>query len=211
MNPKEIVSHGYDRIAERYVDWSVGPGLEQREKYLALLMERLPEGAAVLELGCATGLLTTRRLAERFRVTGVDISARQIQLARKNVPQARFIHADMTALKFPPASFDAITAFYCMTHVPREEHAGLLKAIAGWLRPGGLLVATMGSRSTEGAVEDDWLGAPMYFSHYDSETNERLVRESGLEILQAREETENEDGVPVTFLWVVAERPQELA
>jgi hypothetical protein len=48
---------------------------------------------------------------------------------------------------------------------------------------------------------------PMYFSHFDGATNQRLVAEAGLRIISAREETADEDGAPVTFLWVVATKP----
>jgi SAM-dependent methyltransferase len=113
----------------------------------------------------------------------------------------------MAALDFPPDGFDAVAAFYSIIHVPREQHAGLLHDIATWLRPGGLLVATMGAGSTEAAVEPDWLGVPMYFSHFDGATNQRLVEEAGLQIISAQEETADEDGAPVTFLWVVARKP----
>jgi ubiquinone/menaquinone biosynthesis C-methylase UbiE len=51
-------------------------------------------------------------LAERFEVTGVDIAARHVELARHKLPHVRFIHADMAALDFAPASFDAVAAFY---------------------------------------------------------------------------------------------------
>ena len=87
----------------------------------------------------------TKRLAGRFAVTGVDISERSVELARRNVPEAALVRADMAALDLPPGSIDAVTAFYSITHVPREEHAGLLRRVAAWLRPGGLLVATMGT------------------------------------------------------------------
>jgi len=71
---------------------------------------------------------------------------------------------------------------------------------------GGLLVATMGANSTEAGYEDDWLGAPMYWSHFDSETNRWLVEQSGLQLLSAQEETAEEHGQPATFLWVVARK-----
>ena len=58
-----------------------------------------------------------------------------------------------------------------------------------------------------GTVEDDWLGAPMYFSAFDAATNRRLVQDAGLELLSADEITGDEDGVPVTFLWMVARKP----
>jgi hypothetical protein len=65
----------------------------------------------------------------------------------------------------------------------------------------------MGANSVEAQFSPNWLGAPMYWSHFDSPTNQRLLREAGLEILSAREETAEEDGIPITFLWVVARKP----
>ncbi len=206
-DPKAIVARGYDRIAERYAAWAGQVRVEERERYTRVLLDRVPAGAPVLELGCGTGLPTTQRLAERFAVTAVDLSERHVELARRNVPAATIVHGDMTALDFPEASFAAVAAFYSITHVPREEHGRLLANIAHWLRPGGLLVAALGARSSAGAIEADWLGAPMYFSHYDGETNRRLVERAGLEIVGAREETADEDGVPTPFLWVVARKP----
>jgi len=206
-DPKEIVARGYDRIAERYVAWSSGETDGPRERYLSLLEEWVPPGARVLELGCGTGALTTARLAAQFTVTGVDISRRSLELGRRQIPGATFVQADMTRLELPPASVDAVTAFYAITHVPREEHAALLRQIARWLRPGGLLVASMGASSAAGGTDDDWLGLPMYFSQFDAVENERLVRDAGFTIRSARVETTNEDGAPVPFLWVVAEAP----
>lgn len=206
MDPKQIVAQGYDHIAEYHSQWASRTRAEERQRYTALLLERLPSAATVLELGCGVGLPTTLALAQRFQVTGIDISARHVTLAQRNVPNATFVQADMTRLAFSPVSFDAVAAFYSIIHVPREEQPDLLRAIATWLKPGGLFVATMGASANEGEYSPDWLGAPMYWSHFDSQTNQRLIRESDLQILSAKEETAEEDGVPVTFLWVVAQK-----
>lgn len=210
LDPKQIVARGYDRIVEEHARWARDVRADERARYGSLLLERLHRGAEVLELGCGVGLPTTRLLAGRFAVTGVDISEAQIARARQNVPSATFIQADMAALDFPPASFDAVAAFYSLIHVPRQEQAGLLKRIASWLRPDGLLVATMGTQATEAGYEQDWLGAPMYWSSFDSQTNQRLVAEAGLRIVSAREETADEFGQPVTFLWIVGQKPARL-
>jgi SAM-dependent methyltransferase len=209
-DPKRLVSQGYDRIAERYTAWTQPLRVEERARYTRVLLDNLPEGVPVLELGCGAGIPTTRLLAERFAVTGVDISPRQIALARRRVPQATFLHADMTALILPPASFAAVAAFYSIIHAPREQHGPLLRSIATWLRPGGLFVGALGVSATEGGVMDDWagLGAPMYFSTHDSATNEDLVRRAGLDILAAREEDDPDHGA---FLWVVARKPRAQA
>jgi SAM-dependent methyltransferase len=206
-DPKRIVREGYDCIVRQHAEWAEQVRHEERERYTYLLQQRLLRGSRVLELGCGTGVPTTRELAEDFAVTGVDISAGQLALARLNVPTACFVQADMVRLGFAPASFDAVAAFYSLIHVPRGEQPALLAQIVAWLRPGGWLLATMGARGVEAGYEEDWLGAPMYWSSYDAATNRRLVAEAGLRIAQASEETALEFGQPVTFLWVVAQKP----
>jgi ubiquinone/menaquinone biosynthesis C-methylase UbiE len=206
---KRIVEQGYDQIAERYAAWAAQVRSDERARYTDLIISSLPDGANVLELGCASGSPTTEALAARFELTGVDLSARNVEVARANITTATFLHADMTELEIEPASFDAVVAYFSIIHVPREEQAGLLAKIARWLRPSGLFVATMGASATENGYEEDWLGAPMYWSHFDAATNQRLVEEAGLVIESATLETSDEDGAPVTFLWVVARRPDE--
>lgn len=206
-DPKHIVADGYDQIAERHAAWGFHTRVEERDRYTALIEALVPEGGAVLELGCGAGVPTTRRLAQRYRVTGVDISPRHVALAREQVPEAEFMLADMAALAFPPGQFDAVVSFYALIHLPRDEQPELLQRITGWLRPGGVFVATMTAGAMEGDVDENWHGAPMYWSGFDSATNVELVRAAGLVVEQAREETADEDGEPITFLWVVARKP----
>ena len=199
---RQLVAQGYDVIAERYLETYARSTV--RDRWAAELIAHLPVGGRVLDLGCGAGIPVARDLAARgFAVTGVDGSPRQIDLARRNVPAATFLCADMTAVEFSPASFDGVGAFYSLTHVPREEHAALLSRIAGWLNPGGVLVASLGAHALEERTED-WLGAPMVFSHYDAATNERLVREAGFALDRA--EIMQQDNEPARFLWVVGKR-----
>jgi SAM-dependent methyltransferase len=207
LDPKKIVAEGYDRIFRRHCQWVSHARADERARYTSVLMRQLAPGARVLELGCGVGLPTTRELAEQFSVTGLDISPKQIAQARQNVPGAEFVNADMARLEYPAASFDGIAAFYSIFHVPRQEQAGLLCRLATWLRPGGIFVGTMGFASVETGYEEDWLGAPMYWSSFDAETNKRLVKDAGLRILSARQETADEFGEQVTFLWIVACKP----
>jgi SAM-dependent methyltransferase len=206
-DPKRIVADGYDLAAERYLAWSGERPSGPRLHYLARALELIPPGADVLELGCGAGIPMTSALAESRHVTGVDISARQLELARHNVPAATFLQSDMTALDFPPASFDAVVAFYSLTHVPRNEQAPLLEQVRGWLRPGGVFVASMGVEDDPGGVERDWLGVDMYFSHFGARANRRLVERAGMEIVSADIAAEPEDRHDARFLWVIARAP----
>jgi ubiquinone/menaquinone biosynthesis C-methylase UbiE len=206
-DPKAIVAAGYDRVAARYLEWSALDPSPTRRRWLARALDLVPEGADVLELGCGAGLPMTAALADGRRVTGVDISATQVEMARRNVSNATFLHADMTSLTFPDASFDAVIAFYSLTHVPRDEQAPLLRRIARWLRPGGVFLATMGADASADEVEDDWLGVPMFFSHFGARRNRRLVEDAGLDVIESVIETEPEDRHDARFLWVVARKP----
>ena len=117
-----------------------------------------------------------------------------------------FVQADMTALDLPGESLDAVTAFYSLTHVPRADQPALLGRIFGWLRPGGVFLASMGAQDSPDEVEADWLGVPMFFSHHGARRNRALVREAGFDIEEARVVEEPEDRHAALFLWVVARK-----
>jgi len=202
-DPKIIVARGYDAIAEiyhrRFGESSV------RKFWLDQLIARLPAGAHVLDLGCGSGLPVARDLQDRgFVVTGIDGSSRQIELARGNVPGATFIQADMTSTEFAAASFGAVTAFYSITHTPRDLYPGLVLRIANWLQPGGILLASLGAEAAADWT-GEWLGTEMYFSQHDAATNLRFLQEAGLVV--ERSEIVAQDNEDATFLWVIARKP----
>jgi ubiquinone/menaquinone biosynthesis C-methylase UbiE len=207
-NPKRTVARGYNNITGDYLKLVEYMGSTVRDKYLKVLFGYLQEGAFILELGCGLGIPMTQQLVKRFRVVGVDIAREQLLLARKNVPEADFILGDMTSPGFEDESFDAVTAFYSITHIPRKEHAALLVGIHRLLKPGGLLIATMGAGDLPDSVEDNWLGAPMFFSHFDGDTNVAIVKKAGFNIISAEDENEMEYDQPVCFRWIVANKPE---
>ena len=138
-------------------------------------------------------------------MTGVDISAEQVRRARAAVPEAEFVQADFTALDLESESFDAVVSFYAFNHVSRELLAATFARIHRWLVPSGLLMTALGTSDTEGWT-GDWLGAPTFFSSFPPETNTRLVREAGFEILRDELVTFHEPEGDATFQWVLATR-----
>jgi len=201
----ELVGRGYDAMGEGFAEWRDRIVGDPRREWEEELVSRLHDGARVLEPGCGAGVPETQRLAERFQVTGVDVSAEQVRRARTAVPQADFVHADFTALELEPESVDAVVSFYAFNHVPRELLASTFLRIHRWLAPRGLLMTALGTSDTE-AWTGDWLGAPTFFSSYPPETNTRLVLEAGFEVLRDELVTFREPEGDVTFQWVLAMR-----
>jgi 2-polyprenyl-3-methyl-5-hydroxy-6-metoxy-1,4-benzoquinol methylase len=181
-DPREIVRRGYDALSYRYRADDAGQG--HYAAWLTTLRRRVPAGGAVLDLGCGAGVPVARDLAaEGLAVTGVDISQVQIRRARRLVPSGSFLHADVTRVQFPAGSFDAVVCLYTLIHLPLDEQPALMGRIAGWLRPGGWLLATTGQRAWTG-TEDGWLGgsATMWWSHADAATYRGWLEGSGLEV-----------------------------
>lgn len=203
---KRAVQLGYDAIAEHYLNWGRQVQGDPRERFLEEFARRLADGARVLDLGCGAGIPSTKALAERFKVTAVDISQEQLLRAQANIPRATFIHSDLAELDFPDESFDGITAFYSISHTPRDEHKALFDRVARWLRPGGLFLASLGA----GDLPDwtgKWLGVEMFFSSHDAATNRQLLADTGLNLVIDEVVSMNEPEGEVSFLWVLAEKP----
>lgn len=202
--PLEIVRAGYDAMADLYRAWADATPDPHRARLVAELDERLDDGSRILDLGCGDGLPSAKYLARRHHVHGVDISAEQLVRARVNIPNATFEQSDVLALDLPAERLDAVTAFYSLTHVPRDLHAGLLARIHGWLRSGGFLLATLSAQGATNGVQDDFLGVPMFFSGFGADTNRELVRAAGFELLTDEVVTLHEPTGDATFLWILA-------
>lgn len=200
-----IVARGYDRVAEEYAKLE-GDGEWPRQRWLNDLLGRLPRKSRVLDLGCGSGIPALRTVVDMgHTAVGVEVSEEQLERARRNVPEADFILASALDVEFPPQSFEAAVSFYTIEHMPRETHAALLRSVADWLVAGGWFLITFEVSDEPGTV-GNWLGVPMFFSHYDAETNKRLIQEAGFEIVKAQEETQIEGTRPVPYLWLLARK-----
>ncbi|MEU7149669.1 class I SAM-dependent methyltransferase [Streptomyces sp. NPDC045470] len=180
--PKDMVRRGYDAVSYAYRADDAGP--DTYVPWIAALLDRLPGRADVLDLGCGCGVPVARSLsAAGHAVTGVDLSEVQVRRARGLVPHATFHRADAAGLDLPDASFDAVVCLYLLIHLPLDEQPALLSRIAGWLRPGGTLLAVAGHGAWTG-TEENWLGAgaTMWWSHPGADTYRAWITAAGLTV-----------------------------
>ena len=162
-------------------------------------------GGPILEPMCGSGRLLVSLARAGYRLTGVDVSARQVELARRNVPAGEFSTGDILALDYPAGTFGAVTAFYTFDHLPRERLPEMFRLVHGWLAESGLLLCCVEVEDTPGMVAD-WLGAPMYFSSYEPDISRRLLSEAGFDILRDEIEAQAEGDHEVSYLWLLARK-----
>ena len=172
---RRIIADGYDRMGSTFAEWNAARPSEGRKWFLGEVLARLPEGSAVLELGCGPGTDAVELSAGR-RYVGVDLSPVQLSIARERVPKATFVVGDLTSITFRPASFDGIVASYVFNHVPLHEVEPAFTAAFAWLRPGGLLMlAALPTMEAEDRVEE-WLDVPMFFAGTEPRFYEGALR-----------------------------------
>lgn len=156
----------------------------QREEVEWLLAE-LPEHARVLDVGSGTGRPTAELLtAAGHEVTGVDVSPRMVEIARAQVPDARFEVADHRTLAYPAGTWDAVIAFYPLLQLTRADIDAALARFADWLAPGGIfLMATVPADVED--VEVDFLGLTVAgVSSYPAEVFRDRLTGLGLEVVR---------------------------
>ncbi len=196
---RDLVRRGYDAISLAYRsddEQAAGSSAEDISRYagwIAELAGLLRPGARVVDLGCGAGIPATRELAGYgLRVMGVDFSAVQLRRARRLVPAASLIQADMTALQLRPDSADAVVSFYALIHLPLTDQQALFPRIRGWLRPGGYFLAIVGASPWTGTKR--YLGADMFWDHAGTGTYLRWFQAARLTPLWHRHIPEGDSG-----------------
>ena len=184
MKDKEIVRQGYNEIASQY--HSVRNEELAEMELLPDFMELIPKGGKILDAGCGGGYPFTKLLSDKFDVFGIDISEKQIELAKRNAPKANFLCLDMTKLSFPDEYFNGIFSYYAIIHIPREEQFDLLTNFYRMLKPNGVALLTFHSKDDSGSYFDDFFGTNMFWSGFDSEINITMVKKVGFEIIWSK-------------------------
>lgn len=113
-----------------------------RRRAAALAVKAAPGAADALDACCGTGDFT-RALRGAFgpalKITGADLSAAMLSVARPKDTSIEFVQAEAKALPFPDASFDLVTISFATRNlsIDREKLLAALREFRRVLRPGG--------------------------------------------------------------------------
>ncbi len=150
---------------------------------LELLSPIRARGGLVVEIGCGSGLLTRYLVDAGHHVIATDASPAMLDLTRETVGDAK----DIVRLTLPddpiPAADAIVGVGHALNYLPDEESVdGALVAIAGALRPGGVLAidlcdlewaAARVDEPSRGWVGEDWA----LVTRFSVPSPDRYVRE----------------------------------
>lgn len=119
--------------------------------------------APVLDMGCgAGGLLCLLSELGYTDLTGVDLSAEQLQLARRRCPHATLLQGDVRAVLASNAErFGLVVGFDVIEHFRKQEILPLFNLAVKALRPGGRIIVQTPN------ADSPWMGSVAYgdFTH----------------------------------------------
>ena len=160
MTPVEVGA-SYDQIAARWraPTFDNDNGIAAHKRALQFV-----SGKHALDVGCGSnGRLFTLMEQNGLTAQGLDVSPEMVALARSAFPHIEIHQADICTWQ-PTQSFDFISAWDSIWHVPLAEHAAVLTKLMQALTPGGVLIFTMGGLAHADEVFNHEMGVPMYHS-----------------------------------------------
>ncbi len=164
------------------VAWAKLRSREMLEKrWLDRFCALLPAGAAVLDIGCGSGLPIARELIRRgFDVTGVDGTPTMLAQFQRNLPGIAAHLVDMRQL-FLARCFAGMIAWDSFFHLSPEDQRGMFSRFQAHAAPGAALMFTSGD--AEGEAIGELEGDPLYHGSLDPEEYRNLLADAGFAVI----------------------------
>lgn len=145
----DVVRDSYDRVADNYVHMvnTTGFGDVRTHPWLKAAMDifanAVGELGPVLDVGCGPGTVTAYLAEQGVDVSGVDLSPRMIEHARRLYPECNFTVGSSTELHLAAGSLAGVLGWWSLFNLPRAVLPDVLASMSSALMPGGqLIIAT---------------------------------------------------------------------
>ena len=166
----------YDREAARY---DATRGGDARADAAAGAIETLISlaagGTKIADVGCGTGIVTVRLARPGRSVVGIDRSAGMAAVAAGRVP-GRITLGSVTRLPIAGASIDVVTMVWLLHLLDSADVAAAVAEAGRVLRPGGLLITTVGKNDAAYGADDAASIVGPVRARFDGEQTDRLDR-----------------------------------
>jgi 2-polyprenyl-3-methyl-5-hydroxy-6-metoxy-1,4-benzoquinol methylase len=158
------------------------------EEHRIRFIKQEKRSGKLLDIGCGYGYFLAACRDEGYEVNGFDVSewAAEYAIQRLGLPVTIGQMGDVT---FPPHSFDIITMWHFLEHMP-DPHLALQKA-KSWLKRDGILVVDVPNYEGTDArhMWEEWTGwsLPYHFWHFTFESLTRLLHRHGFRVIKSKD------------------------
>ena len=154
----------YNRIAQ---DWDAD---HKNDDWwiegLGAFVSLLHPGATVLDVGCGSGVKSEVLIKKGLRVTGMDFSENLLAIAKRRLPEEKFLLVDLYDLSNLNEKFDAIFAQAVLLHIPKKDVRKIIHSLKEKLIPGGYFYVAV-KEQREGEKEEELVRESDYGYEYE--------------------------------------------
>lgn len=184
----DMVRESYDRVADNYVDMVATTGLGdiRTQPWLRAAMDVFADAVGgvgpVLDVGCGPGTVTAYLVDRGVNASGVDLSPRMIEHARRLYPHCGFDVASSTSLDLADSSLGGVLGWWSLFNLPRDVLPEVLASFARALMPGGQLMIATHVGDGDVARTEAYGGVPVSWTTYQWQPEQlaALVQQAGL-------------------------------
>ncbi len=210
MDRYQLNKNTFDKLATQYQDRFMDYG-GYLETYDLWMNEIAKEDAKVLEIACGPGIITKylHKFKPNYKIYGIDVAPKMIELARINNPKARYDVMDCRYLSHFNDTFDAIMCAFGLPYITKEDAIKLIDDGYKLLEQNGVFyISTM-----EGNYEDsEYVKSSNYdestfvYYHQASYLKERLLSKKMKILHEFRKPYTNSAGKEFVDLFIIAKK-----
>lgn len=158
----------------------------KKQEWIDHFASQLEKDSRVLDIGCGAGGDAVYLSKTGLNITGIDFSAKLIDIAKKNLPSGNFLVVDFEDLSFEKDSFDGIWAMASLLHVPKQNLPAVLKKIYMVLDPSGLFFSSFRVGNEEKFTIEQRGNARLkrFYSYYQPEEIKKMLQEAGFKNIE---------------------------
>lgn len=198
MDKVKMIISQYDEIAEEYAKKIVD---KDSKLVLEIFRKNVVEGATVLDAGSAAGRDTNILSQNGYKVTGIDLSIKLLEIANRTYPELHFESGDVRKLEFPVESFDAIWSLAVLHHLEKEDVQKALKEFYRVLKPNGaVMISVKSGQGTKKIRDKHFLNKEREFHLISASELDSLLKEAGFtekELIESKSRSGE-------MMWVIA-------
>ncbi len=180
----DITIHAYNRNADKYANKFTNFE-SYKEKILLFQKNYIPRHSYILDIGCGPGNNAKILLEqdESHKITGIDLSAEMINIAKDIAPQCKFKVQDIREIN-PDQKYDAIIASFCIVHLSDNETNTLIPKISKMLKENGSLYLSYMEGNKSGFETTSFSDDDIYFNYFKRDDIIKLLSENSIETIE---------------------------
>lgn len=207
----QITVATFDRYAERYAEKYCH--LKLYDSHLRRFIDRLDQGARVLDMACGPGNVSAYIARRRpdIVLTGIDLAENMLVQARKRVPSAQFRLADCRNISRLGQQYDAAAFAFGLNYLTNADAQQCFASLNASLAGRGILyLSTITGDPAASGLESSRQGEGVYMQYRTEEEIIELLERAGYAV-DYRQMLPSPDNAPVETqdLVVIAQRRQQ--